>query len=281
MDSFLRQVNCSHQEKSFIADQFAQHNIQYRDLTSLDANLLSDVGIKIVGTQLHLLRAVRKEFNQQTTTTAHYSRSPSQPATTHNNHHRNNNSPPPPTNTGRSRRSPHTGLGMSTTTMESLKSPYLCTIPLIATKEYRSLWKTFNKILGITILNRVQVAFDQLPLTNLELPCILNLLLFDSGQNSYKYMHLLPDAANISAKDVTQHLLPDKYNATYKMLEEAGPYDMESLVLVFDKDLIKAYKANPSQLALAIAETISVRVEEDHVKRSVANNGSADTAVEQ
>ena len=164
---------------------------------------------------------------------------------------------------------------MSTTTMESLKSPYLCTIPLIATKEYRSLWKNFNKLLGITILNRIQVAFDQLPFTNLELPCILNLLLFDSGQNSHKYMHLLPNAANISAKDVTQHLLPDKYNATFKMLEEAGPYDMESLVLVFDKDLIKAYKANPSQLALAIAETISVRVEE-HVKKSVANNDSAD-----
>ena len=64
---------------------------------------------------------------------------------------------------------------------------------------------------------------------------------------------------DLTVDNVVRYLLPDSFDPSYQMFYHAFSRDIETLVLVFDHDLIDAYSANPHHLALAMEESVALR----------------------
>ena len=64
----------------------------------------------------------------------------------------------------------------------------------------------------------------------------------------------------LTRDNVVDRLLPNAHHPSYQLFYHASPHDVETLVLVFDKDLLDAYSANPHHLALAMEESVALRL---------------------
>jgi hypothetical protein len=265
MQSFLESVEPPLKDIEYISSQFKKHDIQYDDLPDISANHLMKCGVSQCGTQIHILRAIKNTFSHNPTANHTRRRNSVNYGAVQSN---SNISSTSKIDRRRHRTHEHVGLGMSPNTIQSLKSPYIFTISLIATKDCQPYWKKYSSLLGLEILRRIELTFKQLPFISFELPCLFNMLLFHPNsegddKNDDKKMDLL----SITETNVVARLLPKHYDTNYAMFHHASHYDIETLVLVFDHDLLGAYSSNPKQLALAISETVAVRMEEHRLFR--------------
>ena len=238
-----------------ICETMRNHDVQLSDLFdgSFSSNHLSLLGITHVGTQLRILRAIRS-YTGATAPRRRPSTSMTSMTSTTSTHHLSNNE-----HKSQPRQPSHVGLGMSIATLESLQSPYLCKILAIMTPHDQHAWQTFSKPLGNEILRRVHLIFQQAPLKTFELPIIINMLLRTPATSRRRQTQEKQDDL-LTTDNVVDRLLPDAHHPSYQMFCHASPHDVETLVLVFDKDLLDAYSANPHHLALAMEESVALRL---------------------
>jgi len=281
MESFLSSISPPLRNLEQIIHKLTLQDVQISDLLdpSFSASHLSSCNITHVGTQLRILRHAHQSSNNsfsplKSTTTPiqspshqNQSQSPQQPKPPPQQQlqqrHNNNNSsfhpldestPFPKTFSQKSSAPSHIGLGMSVSTIESLQSPYLCKIMAILTPPNRYAWKKFAKEIGIHILQVVHFTFTQIPIISFELPIVLNMLIHTPiGARSQPSEHL-------NKQNVISRLLPQPHDPAYLMFHQASAFDVETLVLVFDQELLKAYETNPHHLALAMEESVALRL---------------------
>ena len=269
MQDFLETIQPPLRNLDQIVDQLKSQDVQISDL--FDSNFcsqhLSACGIEHVGTQLRILRAVQ----QRPSTMQAQRRRPVEDVQDVQNvksmHDLDNASAPfprfPPIFPRVAAAPSHVGLGLSVATIESLQSPYLLTISAILTPVYRKTWRKFSKIIGKSILDRVKANYKAIPLKRtFELPVILNMLLQHNPRGSW------PQPMDLDSKNVVSHLLPQSHDPTYSIFQQASEFDVEAMVLVFDLALLNAYDANPHHLALAMEESVAMRLlAEEEVSR--------------